>query len=481
MSRILIVDDMAASRETMAKLLQREGYQTDTAHNGAEGLVRLKQNKPDLILLDQMMPEVDGLTFLAGIRRFPKWKDLPVIMLTGNKDRSCYTKAQTLGVKECLSKGEYTVPALLEYVQKHLLRSADDISQHFLAILRYFGTFACRKPLRRILRGGYSVGLLRRVDACLRLPPFFSSLFGSHACSRARPETMLEPVSDIKIAPPAFPDAAAFDEVLYDYLRRADRMGWSPYDLVAQDRIETLARPERLTEIQVGAVKTVLFVEDHLPGYMSEYLRIMTDPDMPDDQQIINRQVLHFTCRWVGEEDRHAHVLEMYLTKTGLMKKQDLLNDMLRERKSAYNFPYDHNKQLIEGFIYLALQEKATHLYYQALARDINEPLLKSILTRMGADEASHGAFFYNLLITSCKGDLDALSRKISAVAQDFKMPVQMNLLNYRRQLMGMMRAAPSYKHTDVFANMMNAVDKAAKQYSSDSLDLISPDMQPFT
>ena len=119
MSRILIVDDMVASRESMAKLLQREGYLTDMARNGAEGLVRLKQNLPDLVLLDQMMPEVDGLTFLAGIRRFPKWKDLPVIMLTGVKDRGCHMKAQRLGVKECLDKGEFTGPRLLETVQKH--------------------------------------------------------------------------------------------------------------------------------------------------------------------------------------------------------------------------------------------------------------------------------------------------------------------------------------------------------------------------
>ncbi|HET6250626.1 MAG TPA: acyl-ACP desaturase [Tepidisphaeraceae bacterium] len=287
-------------------------------------------------------------------------------------------------------------------------------------------------------------------------------------------------IVDKPLSPPVFPDPSVLDDVLYSYHRRADRMGWSPYDLMDHENVVALARPDRLSEVQIGAVKTVLFVEDHLPGYLSEYLRIMTDPDMPDDQQIINRQVLHFTFRWVAEEDRHAHVLEMYLQKTGLFKAEDLQAEMIRERNSAYNFPYDHNKQLIEGFIYLALQEKATHLYYQALARDINEPLLKTILTRMGADEASHGAFFYDLLIKSHKGDLDALSRKISAVAQDFKMPVQMNLQNYRRQLLGMMRAAPSYKHPDVFANMMKAVDRAAESYSRDSLDLVSPDVLPF-
>jgi hypothetical protein len=270
------------------------------------------------------------------------------------------------------------------------------------------------------------------------------------------------------------------DAVLYDYHRRADRMGWSPYDLVEQGQLSAIACPERLSDVQVAAVQTVLYVEDHLPGYLSEYLRIMTDPGLPDAQQIVSRKVLHFTFRWVAEEDRHAHVLERYLSQTGLVKQGELDAAMLRERQTAYVFPYDHNRQLVEGFIYLALQEKATHLYYRALARDVDEPLLKSILTRMGADEASHGAFFYDLLVESFCGDLGALSRKISAVAHDFKMPVQNNLLNYRRQLVGMMRAAPSYRHPDVFADMMRAVDRAAQRHERESLQLICPDLNTF-
>jgi rubrerythrin len=278
--------------------------------------------------------------------------------------------------------------------------------------------------------------------------------------------------------PPLFPNRAVLDEVLYDYLRRADRMGWSPYDLVNEEQMRDIARPERLSEVQRGAVKTVLFVEDHLPGYLSEYLRVTTDPTLPDDQYIVNRQALHYTFRWVAEEDRHAHVLEMYLTKSGLVSRDELEMDMLRERKTAYIFPYETN--MVDGFIYLALQEKATHLYYRALARDIDEPLLRAILTKMGADEASHGRFFYDLLIKCHKGDLDALSRRITAVANDFKMPVQNNLLNYRRQLIGMMRAAPSYRHPDVFTDMMNAVEKAAKEYTTESLQLITPELGRF-
>lgn len=120
MSKILIVDDAPVSREAMAKWLQKEGFETATARNGAEGLVRLKEAKPDLIVLDHMMPEVDGLTFLAGIRRFPKWKTLPVIMLTGIKDRQHSLKAQTLNVNEYLVKSEYNLPDLLGAIRRHL-------------------------------------------------------------------------------------------------------------------------------------------------------------------------------------------------------------------------------------------------------------------------------------------------------------------------------------------------------------------------
>ena len=291
---------------------------------------------------------------------------------------------------------------------------------------------------------------------------------------------MSDPLSDAERAaqaPPVFPQAGVLDNVLYDYLRRSDRMGWSPYDLVDHENMRQLARPERLSENQVQAVKTVLYVEDHLPGYLSEYLRVMTDPDVPDDQAIVNRQALHYTFRWVAEEDRHAHVLEMYLTRTGLVTQTELAADMLKERKTAYDFPY---QQIEEGFIYLALQEKATHLYYRALAKDLPEPLLQSILGRMGADEASHGAFFYDLLIKSNKGDLDKLARKISAVADQFKMPVQSNLTNYRRQILNLMRSAPSYRHADVFTDMMRAVERASKTYDREALHLVTPELGPF-
>jgi hypothetical protein len=264
-------------------------------------------------------------------------------------------------------------------------------------------------------------------------------------------------------------NAAAIDKVLADYLRRSDRTAWSPHELLS--RVDLPARPETLSEMQVSALKTILFVEDHLPTYVAEHLRFFGDTSLSDAQQIIHRNMLRFTFRWAAEEDRHSHVLQMYLVRFGLVKPNELEAELLRERRAAYRFPY---RGRVETYIYLALQERATHLYYTALAKDVNEPLLATILQRMAADEASHGAFFYDLLLHP-GNDLDALARTISAVAREFKMPVQHSLLNYRAQIMALMRSAPSYHHRDVFAHLLRALQQATTTRGRDSLSLIAP------
>ena len=289
-------------------------------------------------------------------------------------------------------------------------------------------------------------------------------------------EPIIEAFSALKLTPStlaAFPDRAVLEEVLHDYSRRADRMSWSPYDLVNSEACQELASSERLSPIEFNALKTVLFVEDHLPAYMLTYLKALNDPNLADAQHILNRQVLHFTFRWVSEEDRHAQVLERYLTHTGLIAQTDLELLMVKERKKPYDFPFE---DLTTSFVYLALQEKATHLFYKALARSVRDPLLKLVLSRMAGDEASHGRFFYDLVIRSHLGDLDAVTRTISIVANDFKMPVQNNLDDYRRQVVGLMRSAPSYRHDDVFADMARAVDRASRRNDLSSLSLIAPD-----
>jgi signal transduction histidine kinase/DNA-binding response OmpR family regulator len=79
---ILIVEDDSATQELFKRTAEREGWQTMVAENGRIGLDRLAEQVPDLILLDLMMPEMDGLTFLAEMRDNPTWEHIPVIAIT---------------------------------------------------------------------------------------------------------------------------------------------------------------------------------------------------------------------------------------------------------------------------------------------------------------------------------------------------------------------------------------------------------------
>ncbi|WP_082523958.1 response regulator [Methylobacterium sp. Leaf399] len=79
---VLIVDDDPDTRERIATLLTREGWRVAAAENGVAGLEATAARKPCLILLDLMMPEMDGFGFLRALRAHPEWRDIPVVVLT---------------------------------------------------------------------------------------------------------------------------------------------------------------------------------------------------------------------------------------------------------------------------------------------------------------------------------------------------------------------------------------------------------------
>ena len=81
-AKILVVDDTPQNVKLLADLLGVKGYRVCTAANGEEALAQVAKEKPDLVLLDVMMPEVDGFTVCRKIKEDPKMKDLPVIFLT---------------------------------------------------------------------------------------------------------------------------------------------------------------------------------------------------------------------------------------------------------------------------------------------------------------------------------------------------------------------------------------------------------------
>jgi chemosensory pili system protein ChpA (sensor histidine kinase/response regulator) len=119
---ILVVDDHAVAREPMARLLQYEGYEAICASNGVEALESMSLSRPDLILLDVVMPKMNGLEFLEAIRADVRFKDVPVIALTGSMNPKQITRLYALGVAELIIKARFTVEELLAHVRRHAPR-----------------------------------------------------------------------------------------------------------------------------------------------------------------------------------------------------------------------------------------------------------------------------------------------------------------------------------------------------------------------
>ncbi|RPJ17765.1 MAG: response regulator, partial [Chloroflexi bacterium] len=82
MSTVLIVDDEPTARETLVAMLESEGYDLQLAKDGAQALQMLEQLQPDLILLDVMMPGMDGFEVCRRIRSTPQLAEVPILMLT---------------------------------------------------------------------------------------------------------------------------------------------------------------------------------------------------------------------------------------------------------------------------------------------------------------------------------------------------------------------------------------------------------------
>ena len=90
LNRILVVDDDPDVREALKIILEQSGYQVITARNGIEGLTSLKVDQPDLMILDLLMPKMDGFSVLKEIES-PRWlgsKDIPVIVLTAVREEA---------------------------------------------------------------------------------------------------------------------------------------------------------------------------------------------------------------------------------------------------------------------------------------------------------------------------------------------------------------------------------------------------------
>lgn len=102
--KLLLVDDDKEIVETLANRLKREGYETVIAYDGEEALLKVAQDNPDIVLLDLMLPKMNGFDVLKEIREKHKDKWRPVIIISGQTDLDSVKKGYSLEADHYLTK-----------------------------------------------------------------------------------------------------------------------------------------------------------------------------------------------------------------------------------------------------------------------------------------------------------------------------------------------------------------------------------------
>jgi DNA-binding response OmpR family regulator len=101
---VLIVDDEPMARTLLRLMLVRAGFNVSEAENGLDAIAKVKKNRPDIILLDVMMPGMDGFMVCESIRGFDDMANLPIIMLSAKTDLDSINRGLRLGATKYLTK-----------------------------------------------------------------------------------------------------------------------------------------------------------------------------------------------------------------------------------------------------------------------------------------------------------------------------------------------------------------------------------------
>ena len=123
-AKVVVADDDAALVSTLSWILKEHGYDVVAVPNGDQLLERLRDESPDLVLLDIMMPKVDGLQLLQRIRAEPGWRDLPVLMVSSMPPEDGTVRSLEIGATDFIPK-PFRMRELLARVDAHLKRGRD--------------------------------------------------------------------------------------------------------------------------------------------------------------------------------------------------------------------------------------------------------------------------------------------------------------------------------------------------------------------
>ncbi|HAO24113.1 MAG: pilus assembly protein PilG [Methylophaga sp.] len=123
--KVMVIDDSKTIRRSAESLLQKAGCEVLTADNGFEALPIISGQHPDIIFIDIMMPRLDGYQTCALVKNNPKYRDIPVVMLSSKDGLFDRAKGRVVGAEQYLTK-PFTREDLLDAIRTHLLNKNKD-------------------------------------------------------------------------------------------------------------------------------------------------------------------------------------------------------------------------------------------------------------------------------------------------------------------------------------------------------------------
>lgn len=118
--KILFVEDDTSLQKTFGTILKDKGYEVISAFDGETGLKMTKEERPDLILLDLILPKIHGFEVLKKLKEEKETQEIPIIVLTNLEDTENVGKALELGATTYLFKTQYGLEEVLEKIKKVL-------------------------------------------------------------------------------------------------------------------------------------------------------------------------------------------------------------------------------------------------------------------------------------------------------------------------------------------------------------------------
>ncbi len=123
MKKILVIDDDQFFAKTIIGALPEGKYEVASAENGEDGLQHMKANKPDLVILDVLMPKMDGATFLKTVKEDPDLKNVPVLISSNMSSLKKISDMMTLGATGYIIKSDESLDSIVQNIESILTKS----------------------------------------------------------------------------------------------------------------------------------------------------------------------------------------------------------------------------------------------------------------------------------------------------------------------------------------------------------------------